>query len=106
MRVRAVKSFIAYLPDGSKQRVQYGQELDLPRGVDWLKAGFVVPVRQAATETATMKPEERERGVVIDDITPAAYELAVSHAVDLSTVEGTGAGGRITKSDVEKALEG
>lgn len=39
------------------------------------------------------------------DATPSAEELAQEAGVDLSSVEGTGAGGRITKGDVEKALQ-
>lgn len=42
-----------------------------------------------------------------DETTPEATEAAVAHAeatgVDLSTVEGTGAGGKITKADVAAA---
>jgi pyruvate dehydrogenase E2 component (dihydrolipoamide acetyltransferase) len=37
------------------------------------------------------------------ETTGAAAELAAELGVDLSTVEGTGKGGRITKADVEKA---
>lgn len=37
------------------------------------------------------------------DTTGAAAELAADLGIDLSTVEGTGKGGKITKADVEKA---
>ena len=37
--------------------------------------------------------------------TGAAAELAAELGVDLSSVEGTGKGGRITKADVEKASD-
>ncbi len=37
------------------------------------------------------------------ETTGAAAQLANELGVDLSTVEGTGKGGRITKADVEKA---
>lgn len=40
------------------------------------------------------------------DATAGARELADEEGVDLSEVEGTGQGGRITKPDVEKHLEG
>ena len=39
------------------------------------------------------------------ETTGAAAELATELGVDLSTVEGTGKGGRITKADVEAAAE-
>lgn len=39
-----------------------------------------------------------------DDATESAVELAEANGLDLSTVEGSGAGGRITKGDVEAAL--
>ncbi len=42
-----------------------------------------------------------------DDLnaTQGAVEAAAEHGVDISTVTGTGAGGRITKADVEAAAE-
>lgn len=39
------------------------------------------------------------------DATDAAADLAAEHGLDLAKVEGTGAGGRITKGDVEAALK-
>jgi pyruvate/2-oxoglutarate dehydrogenase complex dihydrolipoamide acyltransferase (E2) component len=39
------------------------------------------------------------------DATPAAEEAAAQHDVDLADVEGTGKDGRVTKPDVEAAVE-
>src|SRR4051812_31652459 len=39
-----------------------------------------------------------------DEATDSAVELAEANGVDLSTVTGSGAGGRITKGDVEAVL--
>jgi len=47
-----------------------------------------------------MAKEPKESEV---DATAAAQEHAEKHGVDLSTVEGTGADGKITKADVEGA---
>lgn len=44
--------------------------------------------------------------VVDIDATDAAAELAKEHGIDLATVEGTGASGRILKSDVEALVNG
>jgi len=41
---------------------------------------------------------------IVQPATPVARRLAVAHGVDLSTVVGTGPGGRITKGDVDAAL--
>jgi pyruvate dehydrogenase E2 component (dihydrolipoamide acetyltransferase) len=38
-------------------------------------------------------------------VTPAARKLAEEHKIDLSKVVGTGPGGRITREDVQKALD-
>lgn len=38
------------------------------------------------------------------DATEAAVRLAAENGVDLSTVTGTGSGGRITQADVEQAI--
>lgn len=52
---------------------------------------------------------DSEANVALSDVpsanaTDAAKELAGAEGVDLASVEGTGADGRITKADVEKAL--
>jgi len=51
---------------------------------------------------AEEKPENYYEDVAT---TGAAAELADELGVDLSTVEGTGKGGRITKADVEAAAD-
>jgi pyruvate dehydrogenase E2 component (dihydrolipoamide acetyltransferase) len=53
----------------------------------------VAPSPAAASIVPTMQPA-----------TPVARRLAVAQGVDLSTVVGTGPGGRITKGDVDAAL--
>lgn len=48
--------------------------------------------------------EEAEAPAEID-ATDAASELAQEHGIDLADVEGTGADGRILKSDIEALVE-
>jgi 2-oxoglutarate dehydrogenase E2 component (dihydrolipoamide succinyltransferase) len=47
----------------------------------------------------------RERGPRSKILSPLVRRLASEHGIDLDTVEGTGAGGRITKHDVMAAIE-
>jgi large subunit ribosomal protein L21 len=55
-----------------------------------------------AAETAEEAPAADEDDY---DITPVAHELAADNGIDLATVEGSGKGGRILKSDIDKAIK-
>lgn len=54
-------------------------------------------------ENKALRGPAENKGAEID-ATDAAVELAEAEGVDLRRVKGTGSGGRILKSDVEKAL--
>jgi len=45
MKVRALVSFVSNL-NGQKYRVQQKQVVEMPKGADWLRAGFVEPVEE------------------------------------------------------------
>jgi pyruvate dehydrogenase E2 component (dihydrolipoamide acetyltransferase) len=62
-----------------------------------------VAVEPSATEKERVrnKPAEKKR----PRISPLAAKLAKKHGVDVSRIEGSGPGGRITKKDVEAAIE-
>ncbi len=51
------------------------------------------------------EPEERDEKEKDDRTTPLAAKLIEEHNVDIDKVQGTGPGGRITKSDIEKFLK-
>ena len=55
MRVRAVKAF-----GGSGHRHDIGDEFDLPKGVDWLKAGLVEEIKPAAKKTTTRRKPRKK----------------------------------------------
>lgn len=70
IRVKVVKSFSANLGDEIELWMDgrlftgivhfpEGKEFNLPEGADWLRAGFVVPVREEEVEMATRKPQEK-----------------------------------------------
>lgn len=69
-----------------------------------------VPAVEA--EVAAPEPEVSETQVAAPeveaapdiDVTDAARKLAEEHGIDLAGLEGSGAGGRILKGDVEKAI--
>jgi pyruvate dehydrogenase E2 component (dihydrolipoamide acetyltransferase) len=56
----------------------------------------------AATEPGTA-PAAR-RGSAGAPVTPAARKLATDHGIDLTTMRGTGPGGRVTREDVEAVI--
>ncbi|HXU22843.1 MAG TPA: dihydrolipoamide acetyltransferase family protein [Tepidiformaceae bacterium] len=63
------------------------------------RAAVASPPSTPRPTLPTGKPDTRERFY-----SPAVMRLAHEHALDLSTVTGTGIGGRVTRKDVEKAL--
>ena len=58
----------------------------------------------APPSLATPSPARAPAGTTAQ-VVPAARRLAEQHDVDLSGIQGTGPGGRITEADVERALE-
>ncbi len=60
---------------------------------------------QAPAPASTPAASESDDSVAGAYITPLVRKLAGEHGVDLATVEGTGVGGRIRKSDVLAAAE-
>ncbi len=61
-------------------------------------------VAEAKAVEAGAPPEAPARGEVKGPISPLVRRLAREHNLDLSLIKGTGAGGRITKQDVEAYL--
>ena len=64
------------------------------------------PKEEAPKEAVTTSAKLEDRGDKVPYVTPLVRKLAEKHGVDLSTVEGTGVGGRIRKQDVLAAAEG
>ena len=59
----------------------------------------------AAAQPAAAQPAGGEDGTRAPYVTPLVRKLAAEHGVDLSTIKGTGVGGRIRKQDVLAAAE-
>ena len=60
MKVIATTSFVSRI-DGVKYRPREGDELDMPKGADWIKAGLVVKksaAKKAAPESASVQAPE------------------------------------------------
>ncbi len=61
MKVIALKSFISRI-DGKKYRPSEGDELNMPKGADWIKAGLVrkkgTAKKPAAPESASVQAPE------------------------------------------------
>lgn len=56
---------------------------------------------QQAAPAALATPQQAAPAARIAPISPAVARLAAEHSVDLQQISGTGAGGRVTKKDVE-----
>lgn len=85
-------------PDGSgaeerKAALHAGPSPDERRGESHVEG------RIEGREIATLEGEDRAKA------SPAARRLAREHGIDLSSLQGTGPGGRITEADVKKAIE-
>ena len=60
MKVKVVRSCAGkYEEDGQLKSISAGMNdiIDLPEGVDWLRVGLVVPLKEAA-ETGALEPSE------------------------------------------------
>ncbi|MEP6871410.1 MAG: dihydrolipoamide acetyltransferase family protein [Anaerolineaceae bacterium] len=67
------------------------------------EAPATAPARQPAVAAAarpSTRPDQRERFY-----SPAVMRLAQEHSVDLSALQGSGIGGRVTRKDVEAAIQ-
>ena len=64
-----------------------------------------VPVPSAPAQTAAAAAAPAKEGTRIHS-SPLVRRMAKEHGIDLSTVPGTGAGGRISKQDIEAAIAG
>jgi hypothetical protein len=77
---------------------------DLDQAIDQMNATSQQAENQRVAETAVEAGDEGEGDEPA--ATTGAQEAADELGVDLSTVEGTGKGGKITKADVEQAANG
>jgi 2-oxoglutarate dehydrogenase E2 component (dihydrolipoamide succinyltransferase) len=75
----------------------------------------VEPTSATAAQTAVEEPAAPaipsggalpDRGPRSQFVSPIVRKLAAEHGLDLATIAGTGTGGRITKKDVQRAIEG
>lgn len=60
------------------------------------------PAAASAAPAASSSTSGRREGA---PVTPAARKLAEEHKVDLAPIVGTGPGGRVTREDVQKAID-
>jgi len=66
------------------------------------------PARRPAAKAPRRPPGERREAVIPEDMktSPAVRRLAREHQLDLTVIEGSGKGGRVTREDVQAFLEG
>lgn len=90
MRVRAIKSFGGVTAEG-RFHVSAGQELDLPDGADWLRAGLVEPVETAAVASGKPRVTKTRPATDVpgigDSYAEALAELGIESAADVATMD-------------------
>jgi pyruvate/2-oxoglutarate dehydrogenase complex dihydrolipoamide acyltransferase (E2) component len=71
------------------------------------KQGQTERVERYDARLAQLADDQRsaQKEAVEVDATDSAIDLALASGIDLSSIKGSGAGGRILKSDVEAALD-
>jgi pyruvate/2-oxoglutarate dehydrogenase complex dihydrolipoamide acyltransferase (E2) component len=81
----------------------------LPKGADTVKGRAMSgpPQHRMITGEGVQSREESgpEPEAEVIDATASAIKLAAEHGIDLASVQGTGSGGRIIKSDIDKLIE-
>ncbi len=86
-------------------------KIEVPEGTEGVKVGAVIAMlagegEDAGEASATPAPAPAAPAADGPAATPSARKLAEEKGVDLTTVTGTGPGGKITKEDVEGAKGG
>ena len=96
---------------GRRRKWKPGDEIEVPKGeFDHISDEHYdtggKKSRGKKAETAELKPdaETADDPPLPVNATDSAITLAEEHDLDLSTIEGSGQGGRITKGDVESAI--
>ena len=79
---------------------QVDAEYDVGEVLAWIgDAGETVPDQP-------VEPDSKKRSVAAGPrVTPVAQRLADRHGIDADAVEGTGPDGRVTKEDVQRAID-
>ena len=86
-------------------RAQPGENLSIGTVI-----AYILDPGEELPQGAHVPEDKAERKLPEDpkpaEVTPVAHKMAVDRGIDLSQVEGTGTGGKITKGDVEAAFRG
>jgi 2-oxoglutarate dehydrogenase E2 component (dihydrolipoamide succinyltransferase) len=94
----------------AKPRAEEGEEeaAEAPAGEAEEEAREEKPARRPAAKAPPRPPGERREAVIPEDMktSPAVRRLAREHKLDLTVIEGSGKGGRVTREDVQAFLEG
>jgi pyruvate dehydrogenase E2 component (dihydrolipoamide acetyltransferase) len=87
---------ICYIGDAGEKMIKSEQNLEAAQA------------EVAATATAVSQPQPSVNKTATErvKISPVARKMAESANLDLTAIQGTGPGGRITKEDVQKAIAG
>jgi len=93
-----VTTVIAYIADSLEEEIVFPQGGTVAKDEVEKKFTGEAQVQQQQQQPTAEEREERIK------ISPAARKLAEEYNIDITTIKGTGPGGRITKEDVESVI--
>lgn len=95
-------------PDDPDARFLFASEGSEILREDAIRYGLVTPTKEEkkalSEEQARLEGEQNPEPPAAPEATDAAAELAEAEGIDLASIDGSGADGKITKGDVEKAV--
>ena len=72
----------------------------------WTSKGNTLPIKRTSPRRAVAPELEKETPAIMPIFTLPAKKLATERGIDMAAMIGTGKNGKVTKADVQRAIDG